>query len=196
MLTFDEALHRYYWHGKPVPGVTSVIDDLLDWSAIPLEHRERVLAEGRAIHAMAEWHFAGELDAVPDWMAGRHRALLAFIEEKRFEPIAIEQRVYHPLHQYAGTLDLRGRMLYQGAQITAFLDIKRSLYGGRVTGVQIAAYQGAYAAENKGEGENDRRFALHLGADGKYRLEEFESRNDFGVFVACLTRHRFKERLQ
>lgn len=196
MLTFDESAHAYFWHGRKVPGVTSVLSDLLDWSRIPADRRVAVLEEGRAIHTMAEWHFAGELDTetLPDWMRPRYEALMRFIDDTGFECERSEYRVFHGLFAYAGTLDLRGTLRHNGTRRQAFLDIKRSLYGGRVTGLQLAAYEGAYEFMH---GKDDTlRAALHLGADGKYRMEWFEDRNDFNVFVSCLTRHLFKERLQ
>jgi hypothetical protein len=112
-----------------------------------------------------------------------------FRRETGFTMEASEQRVYHPLYRYAGTFDLRGTLTHAGQSV--LIDIKRSFLAGRAIGLQLAAYDAAdaFPAQSK-----RRRYALKLNENGPYRLEEFNDPKDFGVFVAALTLHHFKEK--
>ena len=67
-----------------------------------------------------------------------------------------------------------------GADEIAFLDITASS-DARNTMVEKAL-------------RTDRRFGLQLRKDGTYRLQPFEDREDFSVFLACLTTHTWKEK--
>lgn len=200
MLTFDNPTHTYYWNGVRVPGVTSVIDDLLSWDHIPRDRLDHAREEGRAIHMMAEYHWQGTLDvdSLPDWLRPRYEALLKFVADTDFQPMAWERQVYHKRYCYAGTLDAFGAMRIAGKPgCFALLDIKRTLYGGRVTGLQLAGYEMAYDDEPSLSSPGGvARFALHLKDNGRYELEPFTDRNDHGAFLACLTRHRFKESMK
>ena len=73
------------------------------------------------------------------------------------------------------------------AAVAAFQRVKGLVADGEV-GPQTAAYLQA-----KGDPSITRRAALLLGDDGKYRLREFKNPNDWPVFLACLSIHRFKK---
>jgi hypothetical protein len=196
MLTFDEASHTYCWDGRRVPNVTSILAPLVDYSHIPPDALERARQQGIAVHRMVELDCKNDLDVagLPDWMRGHHAAWRRFTEETAFCCIASEHKVYHEGMAYAGTLDLVGSMRNARNQDEPVLiDVKRSFFAGPVIGLQLAAYAEAWNKKHK-EQRVERRFGLRLDADGKYRLEPFEDRNDFAVFTAMLTLHRWKEK--
>ena len=191
-LTFDEATHTYRWGGRVVPSVTQVLADLKDWSMIPRDRLARAQKEGVAIHKMVEWHLQGalDIDGLPEWMRPRHAALERFLREHNLLVRSQELRLYHDRYRYAGTYDIHGEL--DGDP--ALIDVKRSLYGGRVTGLQLAAYNGLLVRDRTSIPEKFiRRFALQLKDDGNYSLVEFSNPADWGVFLACLTRHHFME---
>lgn len=195
MLSFDDAKHEYRYGGRVVPHVTGVLADLKDWSRIPPDTLARAQQEGVAIHAMVELDAIGELDpddtdSLPVWLRPRFKAWRRFCAERDFTPSGVELQVYHDTYRFAGTLDLTGHL----GEEWCFIDVKRSLYGGRVTGLQIAAYEEAYRSERKiPKSKPSTRYALQLKDDETYKLVPFTNKNDFTVFLACLTRHHFME---
>lgn len=198
MLTFDPVAHHYFWNGVRVPNVTSILAPLTDYSKIPAEQLERARQKGVAVHKMVELDCKGDLGDLPEWMAGHHKAWLAFKAETGFECWDSERQLYHHGMAYAGTCDLVGVMKATKYTEAVLIDVKRSFYAGPVIGLQTAAYAEAW---NRDQGKTAplkirRRYALRLDADGKYRLEPFEDRNDFAVFTAMLAIQRWKERYE
>ena len=193
MLTFNEAEHRYFFAGKPVPNVTRILADLTSYAMVDPEKLELARQKGVAVHRMVELWAKNDLDVatLPEWMLPIWEKWLAFVAHTQFEVFVSEYRVYHPTYGYAGTLDLFGKVNRE----PAFIDIKRSFLAGDVIGLQLAAYQDAFAAQEK-EGKGAKRFALRLSENTPLRLEPFEDKNDFNVFTACLIRHKWKERHQ
>lgn len=195
MLTFDEAAHRYFWCGEPVPNVTGILKPLTDYSHIPAEALENARLEGVAVHKMVELDCKGDLDTdtLPGWMEGHWQAWQKFKRESGFECHSSEQRLYHTAVRYAGTCDLVGKTpRMKNVRGLSLIDIKRSFYAGRAIGVQLMAYATAWEAEGRPPIHN--RFALRLDKSGDYRLMPFTDREDWSVFLACLTLHRYKER--
>lgn len=197
MLTFDEAAHRYYWHGQWVPNVTSIIASLTDYSKIPADVLERARQQGNAIHKMVDLHCRDMLAELPEWMTGYYDAWLTFLKESGFEVWGSEQRVFHPKLCYAGTLDLVGiftRGDYAGEP--SILDVKRSFYAGPVIGLQLSGYEQAWnAALPRGDRRVvSGRYGLQLRDNGTYRLMPFEDRSDGTTFLAALTMQRWRQK--
>lgn len=189
MLTFDGARHEYRWNGTLVPNVTRVLAPLTDYSRIPPEQLERARQEGIAMHSMVQMDIEGRLDlaTLPEWLEPRYAAWLEFCNAFRFRPAHAERRLYHPTLRYAGTADVFGDL----AGEWACLDLKRSLYGGRVVGLQIAAYAELWRAQPEGPPPVKRRIALVLRDNGTYEHRFFEDRNDHAVFLAALTMYKW-----
>lgn len=186
-LHFDEATHTYRYRGDVVPNVTRVLSGLTDYSQIPPDTLEVARQKGVAVHKMVELHAKGDLDeeTLPEWMRPVFARWLAFLSDTGFQVLQSEQRVYSKEYRYAGTLDLFG--LIRGKE--TLIDLKRSLMGGRVIGLQLAAYAHALAAVPV------QRYALRLNEAGPYRLEPYTDPNDFRDFLTCLAHYRLKEKL-
>lgn len=199
MLTFDEAAHRYYWHGQWVPNVTSILKPLTDYSMIPPAVLEHARQQGVAVHKMVDLHCRNDLDeaTLPEWMTGHFAAWKRFLAESRFEVWGSERRLFHPKMCYAGTLDLIGIFRdgdYAGEP--SIIDIKRSLFAGPVIGLQLSGYMHAWNDSLKvGDARKvSGRYALQLRDNGTYRLEPFEDKGDWATFVAMLTQWRWKHK--
>ena len=106
MLTFNEERHEYQWDGVVVPSVTQTLKGLTDYSHIQPDALERARQEGRAVHYMVECACKGIEVDLPEWMTGHWQAWQRFVAETGFECWASEQRGYHGLYRYAGTMDL------------------------------------------------------------------------------------------
>lgn len=209
MLTFDEQAHQYFWNGAPVPNVTRIIAPLIDLSMIDPEVLERARLEGVRIHAMANLHFEDKLDVDAlhqderqAWLVPHYRALLKFIDETGFECWHTEKRLFHKSLLFAGTTDNIGQFTKIKDDLgAAVLDIKRTLYGGPATGLQLAAYRKAWndsldkqSAKGYARIRDSARFTLQLRADGTYRLTRFDDPADEVAFIACLQQYRWRER--
>lgn len=180
MLTFEPTKHHYHWSGRRVPSVTQCLEPLFDWTKVPAAVLERKRQIGVAIHAAIHLDLTGGVDersidaaCRPWWDAWRR-----FRDDMHFEPVLVEFRVFNselgPGFTYAGTLDEWGPL--QG--YPALIDWKTTfLVHADAVGAQTAAYLKALVRMGFGS-LHDRRFALKLGGNGRYKLEQFRRIDD------------------
>lgn len=189
MLEFNEELHQYKNDGVVLPSVTQVLSPLTDYTVVGADALEKARQKGVAIHKMVELYCANDLDedTLPDWLKPVLKAWKTFVDNTGFKVDGSEVRLHHPTLAYAGTFDLGGMAQKNKRWL---VDIKRSLFAGRVIGLQLAAYKRTWEYHNKGQ-KIDKRFALILREDGQYRLTEFEDPRDDSVFLAALTMHKW-----
>ena len=187
-LQFDEATHVYRLGPVIVPGVTSILRPLIDFSGVPPDVLARKADLGRRVHLACQLDDEDDLDetTVEDEVAPYLCAYRQFREDTRAVVVANEQRVFHPLYRYAGTLDRKFDIPGLGRVLT---DLKTSFTTPLSTGPQTAAYQAADADPSV-----TGRAALRLRADGTYRFERLIDPDDWSVFMACLSLQRFKEK--
>lgn len=185
-LTFDEGTHTYRFGGSVVPGVTSILKPMSDFSRIDPQVLEAKADLGRRVHFACELHDEDDLDpaSIEADVAPYFDAYVKFREDTGCEILAVEQKVYHPLMRYAGTLD---RVLRIG-NCKWMVDLKTCFTTPVSAGPQTAAYLRALA-----DTTITRRAALRLKPDGTYRLEELNNPDDWSAFMACLTLRRFME---
>ena len=178
-LTFDEATHTYRFGGQVVPGVTSILAPLSDFSRVPPATLEAASQFGRAVHLACELDDLGELDeaALDPALRPYLQAWREFSREYGVVWAGIEERLYHPTLRYAGTADRIGEV----AGRYAVVDIKSTAALYPAVGPQLAAY--AHAA-NKPSAD---RIAVQLKADGTYVAKPHNGASDFAVFAGLLT---------
>jgi hypothetical protein len=180
-LTFDEASHTYAFDGVPVPGVTAILQPLTDFSFVKAEVMSAAQAFGTAVHLACELWDRGTLDegeldpALAPYLAGWR----LFSAEHDVKWRRIEEKVYHPIYRYAGTLDREG--LVDGKAAVA--DIKSSVDLYPAVGPQLAAYKNA----TPGASPLMKRYAVQLKDDGTYVLKEYADRDDWPMFLSLLT---------
>jgi hypothetical protein len=183
-LLFDAPTHRYTWNGVRIPSVTQCLEPLFDWSKVPRDMLERKRRIGIAVHAAIHLEITGGVDertiapAVKPYFQGWRR----FCSECRFEPVLTEFQIYNDEvrgpdglpRPYAGTLDDWGFL--QG--YPSLIDWKTSLIlNYQAVGSQTAAYLKGLVRIGIGS-LSDRRYALKLGADGRYKLEPYRNLED------------------
>lgn len=196
-LTFDEASHTYQWNGQPVPGCTTVLAPLYDFSMVKDEILNLARERGDAVHKATELLDQDDLawDSLDARIVPYVEAWKAFKAESGWVPVEMEQRVYHTVHRYAGTFD---RVLWknEGTRCRyAMCDIKTVSQLHPATAVQTAAYAAAYERPRTFHQDVPlERCAVKLQPDGRYRLKFYEDKGDFGTFLSLLNIHRFKER--
>lgn len=191
-LEFDEASHTYTVGGLHVPNVTTCLNVISSLAGIPegiLEYKRQI---GTATHFATELYDQGILDetTLADEVAFYFEGWKKFLDESGFVPLEIEQRVYHPRHHYAGTLDRIG--IFPNSDDLAVVDIKTSAVVGHEAGPQTAAYQEAYNYRRHKNEKAKKRYTLQLKPDGSYNLSPCQDENDFNVFLSCLNIHNWR----
>lgn len=186
MLDFDEATHTYRLLGAPVPGVTSILAPLVDLSGIPRATLEAKRQLGQDVHFACQLLDEDDLDedSVEEHVAPYVQAYRKFKAETSAAVLLNEHKVAEPMFMYAGTLDRV--MQINGAKW--LVDLKTCISTPMAVGPQTAAYLRAL-----GDSTVTHRGALRLRPDGTYRLDQLTGADDWSVFMACLTLHRFKE---
>jgi hypothetical protein len=185
VLTFDPERHEYTLGGRVLPNVTRVLDPLAQFGGASPEVLEYARERGRRVHEACEADDLGTLvESTVDLETAMY--LEGYRKFKRENPHSwdgIEERVYHPVHQYAGTLDRRGSI----GGCRALVDIKSGAKQ-RTTALQTAAYLKAAFAGTWGEAQFYQRFALYLHDDGTYTLDPIETNveSDFRTFLSAL----------
>lgn len=199
-LTFDEASHVYRAEGRVVPSVTQILSRLSaeEYRFVDRSVMEDAALLGKAVHKMIELDLRGDLDvdALSDGLQVYYTAWQNFRQLSGFQMVLSEQRVYSARYGYAGTLDLAGWLNGR----FSIIDAKRTAQVPHTAGPQTAAY--LQALDESGSTFNvpgseqmaarivgADRYALHLRADGTWRLVPFTDKSDLRVFLACKTLH-------
>jgi len=187
-IAFDAARHLYRINGSVVPNVTRVLRDLYSWESVSAQTLERKRQIGTAVHRAIELDVQDDLDesSIDPQAAGYFDAWRRFGKERRFACRLAERQVGSHKFRYAGTLDLVGDL--GGSDV--LIDIKITYQLHPASGLQTAAYLHA-ASEMRLMCASAKRFALCLQADGTYRIQPHQDRNDFAVFLSCLSRHNW-----
>lgn len=201
MLTFDPIEHRYYWNGKAVPNVTSIIEPYLtDYWRIPAQILRDAQARGTAVHIATDLYDQGVLD----WKSVHpivEPYLMGWVKFRREVPFQIrrsEHRMYSVRFGFAGTLDRSGPC---GPE-EWLLDIKTSEHLMPSVGPQVAAYDQLLDEEERAQAvaagaaimprQRGRvRKCVQLRDNGLYKIHTLADQSDFGTFLACLTVYRF-----
>jgi hypothetical protein len=186
-LEFDEELHKYSMSGRPVPGVTEVLESvgISDFSFVDADTLEYAKQLGTAVHSACEMHDNGTLDpesvdpVVFPYLLGWVR----FENDYEAEVIENELRVYDPIFCYAGTLDRIIRIGKNDDGIRILLDIK-SGEKTRAAPPQTAAYLRASQYPTAGM----ERWCIHLDEKGGYqRVIHRDYEKDISVFLGALS---------
>ena len=185
-IQFDAPSHTYSLRGEVIPGVTTILRPLYDWSSVDPNVLAAKALLGTAVHMACDMDDSNDLDeaSVSPQVMPYLQAWRAFRRGCGAQVLFSEQVVFEPVHRYAGTLDRV--LLIDGVKYLS--DIKTSTEVHAATGPQTAAYLKAL-----GDTTVTRRAAVQLREDGSYRFHHLSNPNDFAVFMSCLTVHRFKE---
>jgi len=187
VLRFNEDKHQYYWHDKPVLNVTRALGPLTDYSVVDPQKLAVAQQEGKATHKMVELDIKDDLDTDSlGWLEPKWRGWRKFLADTGFKPHHSELKCFSPKIMVAGTLDILGVL----GKDETIIDIKRSLYAGRVIGLQLAGYVRLCRDGDATLPRITRRTALVLG-DGTYKLREFSDPNDENVFLSAVTMYRW-----
>lgn len=191
MLTFDPVEHRYFLDGQEVPGVTSILRPLQNFSGIDPAVLRAKADLGTAVHKAAELDDADDLDedSVDPAVAPYLKAWRKFRAETGARILHSERQLGSRALRFAGTLD-RVAILPRLTQSTTWLlDLKTSTQIDAWVGVQLAAYR---LLLEEADESVDALGAVQLLPDGRYKLHPFKHPDDSRCFVALLTVHHWR----
>jgi hypothetical protein len=111
-----------------------------------------------------------------------------FTDDKKVIFKEIEKPVCSTKYRFAGTPDRIG--ILDG--FNTIIDIKSTAEFNPATALQTAAYQIAYNDNPKFDAQ--RRMAVLLQPDGKYKIELYKDKSDASVFLSALSVYNWKRR--
>lgn len=189
-LTFDEMRHEYRFNDVVVPSVTTVLKAVDGLEHAPVDRVMVAGIRGTLVHRATEAHDKGQTPNLVDETRPYFEGYLKFLSDYRHDLVieSIEERVYHPLLQYAGTADRVA--LVSGER--AVIDLKTASKLSPATGPQLAAYLEALNQRRTAKERVIRRYALQLRRDATYRFREYSEWDDMHIFRACLDLYRWR----
>lgn len=168
-LTFLDEGHTYHLDGAMIPSVTEIMRPLSRHEYTGVSEATLIAAadRGTAVHnAIENWIKFGMDDIDPDYR-GYLDAFHEFWDRYSPEPEGSEIRTYHKLYRYAGTIDLLARI--DGK--LAVVDYKTTY---RLIDKNVRVQLEAYSQALKSHGiEVEKKIALHLGKDGRWKAPEY-----------------------
>ncbi len=196
-IRLDKGTHTYTnEHGVVLPGVTTILAPIIDYSGVPPAVMEAARQRGNEVHLACELYLWDMLDE--DSLDPEYKPYLdgfkLFVKECNFQPALVEQIVYHKVMGYAGTLDLAGTFAHKKKEVRALIYIKSTFRLMDSTAPQTWAYREAHASEHP-EQRFKHRYGLRLTKEGKYQLKAYtDDMEDGNIFRACLAVHRFNKK--
>ncbi len=185
--------HFYEFNGKPVPGVSEIIQKAgVGPSFEGHEDKARAAAQRGTEAHLACWDHDRNYEP---WWKGEELepyvdAWALFKSDFKFVASHIERPMFHETLRYAGTPDRLGSVFVQNSRRPVTLDIKCTAAIGPHVGIQVAGYN-----ELSGNPEERDMIAVQLLKTGKYRITTYDDKKYWtAMFLAALTIYRFKER--
>lgn len=168
-LTFDAGPHIYRLDGREIPSVTTIMKPLSDakYGSIPSNVLEKAADRGTAVHQAIEDYIKYGFADIDSEYHGYLNAFEKWNEEYHPSFITSEMFVYHPLMQYAGTLDILAEITGQ----TYLIDTKTtSEIIEKSCRIQLEAYNQALSAHGI---HIDGKAILNLRNDGSFEFRIF-----------------------
>ncbi len=174
IIEFDESKHEYLINGQIVPSVTQILRaaGLIDDQWFTDESCIRGSYVAKATHYYDQGDLA--VETVDPIIKPYLDAWIRFREESKIEVLASEERVYHSIYRYAGTLDRRAR--WRGKEM--IIDIK--------TGAESDWHELQTAGYAMTFNRSIATGAVYLKNDGAYRFVQHDLVRPRDVFLAAI----------
>jgi hypothetical protein len=187
---FDPGKHAYAIDGRPVPGVTSVLEPYSGLEYVDPATLAAAAEFGTHVHQACHLYNLETLDwgALHPELRPYVQAWAKFLDDVGGVVLSSERRVFSVRHGYAGTLDSR----VAWGRSNRLVDIKSTAGVPRTVGPQTAAYAEAWQ-EQTGERLRD-RYCVHLTHAGRYNVHRLSDPRDWEIFKAALVIHHWKKR--
>lgn len=178
---FEEETHSYWLGSRRIPSVTQALNDAGLISDFAKD--EWAASKGTVVHKCCALLAQGKLDfgSVDERILGYVLSYQKFLEHTEWIARAVEMQDYDRDLCYAGTFDVDFE--------SGWLFDLKSGAPAKWHSIQTSAYGRLCQTL----GDQRHRGTLYLQSDGSMpKLVEHKDRNDWRVFVACLTLWHFK----
>jgi len=189
-LRLDKKTHTYYLDGRPIPGVTGILEaeGITDFSMVPEVRLEASKLFGTATHVATHLYDLGILDwaTVSPPIIPYLNGWIKFLKDyniKKHEHI--EKIIYSRIWNFAGTLD---RINRPNNKLTV-IDLKTPTSVSPGNFLQTGAYKIGYE-EMTGE-RIKQRWIVQLKPEG-YKIHPCTATSDESVFKALALTHNWK----
>jgi len=186
---YNDTVHEYRWRGRVFPSVTTVLQVAGLVQLPPVEKSVLDLAaeRGRFVHEATARIDRGLTTDHLTGLQGYLDAYRSFCESRVFTPRAVytEQPLCDPALELAGTPDRAGFLNATGTVV----DLKTFEQPVPSTGLQLAGYRHLLRVNGFPVA---RRVAVHLAANGTFKLVEYRDAADDAAFLAALTLYRWR----
>lgn len=193
---YVDETHEYFLDDKKLISVTEVLSGmgLVDLRNVPKEKLERSQRFGKALHYATALDDLGKLDenSITDEVLRNHLKSWRLFKKENgysFKENEIEQKMYHPIYQFAGTPD---RFQVQGKELH-IIDLKTSTTMYDSTALQCGGYELLVLALLKGfPPRKVVRLGVQTGDDGLYHKETYSEVSDKTVFLGYFNAYRWE----
>lgn len=180
MIRFIEETHTYLDEkGRRVPSVTQILSIVSahTYGDINESVLENARQRGNVVHFAVRLYEEANMESIKEEYKGYLDAYKKAKEKYNIEVDEMEKLVYNSEHNYAGTLDILGKVDGEDA----IIDIKTT----SVMHKELVTLQtNAYANCDELRGKGYKLYVLQLKDDGTYKLIKLERK--FGVFKAMI----------
>lgn len=203
-LRFEEEGHNYYVGDTRLPSVTEIIKhgkESVDYSDIPEHILKRASEIGNEVHETIERFHKGEGDLFsPDSSVNAYvNGYKQFVRTGFYTHILSEKKLYCSCHEFAGTVDLVGRIFGS----VAVLDIKTTSQKHEDSwNLQTAAYR-HLVESNKDvldgldiDAEVEDKYVVWLNKSGNFKLEPCKQTGSWYKFKSLLEDYYDKSLLE
>lgn len=191
----DES-HEYFLGDRKLISVTEVLSGmgLVDLRSVPKEKLERAQKFGKALHYATALDELGKLDenSITDEILRNHLESWRLFKKENgysFRAEEIEQKMYHPIYQFAGTPD---RFQVQGKELH-IIDIKTSTTMYPSTALQTGGYELLVLSQfPRFNPKKIVRLGVQTGDDGLYHKEVYKEITDKTVFLGYFNAYKWE----
>jgi hypothetical protein len=196
-IAFNADDHTYEKEGKRVPSVTQVLPEIPEHLLYKQFFINKTLL-GSRVHEYCELinktiqngtSISSLVFDVPESDKPYLAAYMSFVDRDLVKVYETEKKMFHPIYNYAGTLDIVAETRSFGK---AIVDIKCVSTMSPSTCLQTAAYLKAYNYKRKKK--IYKRAAIQLKPDGTYEIYKFpvkQLKTDFDIFLCKLKSYQW-----
>lgn len=171
-LVFEDEQHIYRLNDHVIPSVSEVMTPISDarYKNIRRTTLDKAANKGSAVHEAIEFWTRYQIEDIEPKYRGYFEAFLRWFDKEKPVVIGSENRIYHPVLEYGGTLDY---YCYTGDWVPTLIDFKcTSELSDMSCRVQLEAYAQAVKSFDL---PVERKNILHLKDNGSYEYRPYEA---------------------
>lgn len=192
-IEFNEKDHIYTKNGIVLPSVTQIMQPLYEavYGKADMNASDNGKSKGKEIHrAIDDYCEFGMIDISEEYRPYLDN-FIRYIDEHQYEIVASEVMLYHPVYNYAGTIDI---IVTNKKGEYGMIDNKTGDLQPKLHAVQLQAYTDMWSANKMPE----IAFKVALGLSDKgykeHRYEKYDTKAK-SVFDACYKIYKYKKEL-